>query len=177
MGWRSAGLSKSLFGPISSAPLLSPRAAPVVPARGAAIPPPAQKGCYALRRLGDIPGAAGDVRLGLPLQAISFCIHIAAEGQGSPLAGEAAHNQGSIPLLWPRFLISSPQASAADRCQTRGNPATLFPTGPSKPLEMLLLFMKIGSGSCCQLLPELQRHPCHRGSYRKTLRNGTAGTR
>lgn len=135
------------------------------------------QGCYALRRLGDIPGAAGDVRLGLPLQAISFCIHIAAEGQGSPLAGEAAHNQGSIPLLWPRFLISSPQASAADRCQTRGNPATLFPTGPSKPLEMLLLFMKIGSGSCCQLLPELQRHPCHRGSYRKTLRNGTAGTR
>lgn len=64
-------------------------------------------GCYALRRVGDNPGAAGDVRPGPPSQAISFCTHIRAEGQGSPLAGEAACNQGSTPLLWPRFITSS----------------------------------------------------------------------
>lgn len=50
---------------------------------------------------------------------------------------------------------SPPQASTADHCQAQGNSVTLFPTKPLKPLEMLLLFMKIGSGSCCQLLPEL----------------------
>jgi len=174
VGWRSAGLSKSLFGPSSSESLLPPRAVP-------AVPPPAQEGCYTLRRLRNNPSATGVVRPGLPSQAISYCIRWQPRASAALWLERLLTNREASLCSSPTSS-SPPQASAADHCQAWGNPATLLPTSPSKPSEMLLLFMKIGSGSCCHSsflscsitqLPELS---CHRGSYRKAPGDGTPGT-
>lgn len=174
MGWRNAGLSKSLFSPTSAASLLPPRAVPTVPAR--------QGHPDTLSRDVTPRGGSGIIPV---LQKMwgQCCCHKPSPSASTlqPRARaalwlERVLTPGKHPSAPALLLNLLPKHLLLTTARHRGTQ----PSVPNQALEAFRDAVTISENRVrillSQLLPELQRHPCCWGSSRKALRNVTTGT-